>query len=145
MEKHKKFMKIALEEARNSGNDVPVGAAIVFNDEIIAKSSNKREAQNKPSAHAEVVVIDEAARILDGWRLNEAVLYVTLEPCPMCAALILQSKIKSVIFGAYDSNYGAFGSKLDMREVINSKIEIKGGILEKECQKLISDFFKEKR
>lgn len=140
-----KFMKIALEEARNSGNDVPVGAIIVVDDKIISKSSNKREALNKPSAHAEIVAIDEAAKLLDSWRLNEAVLYVTLEPCPMCATLILQSKIKSVFFGAYDVNYGAFGSKLDMRDVINSKIEVKGGILEKECQQLILDFFKEKR
>lgn len=145
MEQHKKFMKIALEEAQNSGYDIPVGAVIIVDNKVIAKSSNKREALNKPSAHAEMVAIDEAAKILSGWRLNEAVLYVTLEPCPMCAALILQSKIKSVFFGAYDTNYGAFGSKIDMREIINSKTEVKGGILEKECQQLILDFFKEKR
>lgn len=145
MEQHKKFMQTALKEAQNSGEDVPVGAVIVLGEEIISKSSNKREALNKPSAHAEIIAIDEAAKVLGEWRLNEAVLYVTLEPCPMCAALILQAKIKSVFFGAYDTNYGAFGSKLDMRDIINSKIEIKGGILEKECSEVILEFFREKR
>jgi len=143
--KHKKFMKIAIDKANLSGTDVPVGAVLVIEDVIIAQSSNKREELNKPSAHAEILVIDEAARKLGTWRLNEAKLYVTLEPCPMCAALILQSKIKEVYFGAYDTNYGAFGSKIDMQKIINSKISIKGGIMEEECQKLLLDFFKDKR
>jgi len=145
MQQIKNFMQLAIEEAQKSGKDVPIGAVLVIEGQIIAKSANKREAQNKPSAHAEVVVIDEAAKILGNWKLKDAQLFVTLEPCPMCAALILQSKIKSVYFGAYDTNYGAFGSKIDMRDIINAKTEIKGGILEKECQKLILDFFKEKR
>lgn len=145
MKQHQDFMQIAIEEAKASGEDVPVGAVLVIDGQIVAKSSNKREANNQPSAHAEVVVIDEAARLLGSWRLDEAVLYVTLEPCPMCAALILQSKVKSVFFGAYDTSYGAFGSKIDMRQIINSKISVKGGILEDECQKLILDFFKERR
>lgn len=145
MTQHKDFMKIAIEEAKCAGEDVPIGAVLVVDGQIIAKSSNKREVNNQPSAHAEVVVIDEAARLLGGWRLDDAVLYVTLEPCPMCATLILQSKIKSVFFGAYDTTYGAFGSKLDMRQIINSKISVKGGILEDECQKLILEFFKERR
>ena len=129
MEQHKKFLQIAIEEAEKSGNDVPVGAVLVIGDKIIAQSSNKREAKNQPSAHAEVVVIDEAARLGGGWRLDNATLYVTLEPCPMCAALILQSKIKAVYFGAFDPNYGAFGSKIDMRDIINYKKEVKGGIM----------------
>ncbi len=145
MEKSQKFMRIAIEEAQNSGNDVPVGAVIVIDNKVIAKASNKREAINKPSAHAEMIVIDEAAQIIKNWRLNDAILYVTLEPCPMCAALILQSKIKTVVFGAYDANYGAFGSKIDMREIINSKTEVRGGIMENECQELILNFFKGKR
>ena len=142
---HQNYMKIALEEATLSGQDVPVGAVLVIGGEIVAKSSNKREELNKPSAHAEILVIDAAAKKLGSWRLNEAELYVTLEPCPMCATLILQSKIKEVYFGAYDTNYGAFGSKIDMQKIINSKISIKGGILEEECQKLLLDFFKDKR
>lgn len=145
MNEHKKFMEIAINEAKLSGEDVPVGAVLVLNNEIIAKSSNKREELNKPSAHAEMLVIDEAAQKLSTWRLNEAKLYVTLEPCPMCATLILQSKISEVYFGAYDTNYGAFGSKIDMQKIINSKINVKGGILEEECQKLLLDFFKGKR
>lgn len=142
---HKNFMKIALDEAKNSGLDVPVGAVLVINDSIMAKSSNKREEFNKPSAHAEMIVIDEAAQKIGTWRLNESKLYVTLEPCPMCAALILQSKIKEVYFGAYDTNYGAFGSKMDMKKIISSNILVKGGIMEAECQKLLQDFFKDKR
>ena len=92
-----------------------------------------------------MMVIDEAAQKLGTWRLNDAELYVTLEPCPMCATLILQSKIKAVYFGAYDTNYGAFGSKINMQEIINSKITVKGGIMEEESQKLLLDFFKGKR
>lgn len=145
MEQDKKFMQIAINEARLSGQDVPVGAVLIIDGEIIAKSSNKREELNRPSSHAEVIVIDEAAKKLGRWRLNDAELYVTLEPCPMCATLILQSKIKSVCFGAYDPIYGAFGSKIELRTVINSKISVKGGVLENECQNLLTDFFKEKR
>ncbi|MDD3419786.1 MAG: nucleoside deaminase [Candidatus Gastranaerophilales bacterium] len=145
MEQHKQFMQIAINEAKASTKDVPVGAVLVIDGKIISKSSNKREQINRPSGHAEVVVIDDAAKILNSWRLQNAKLYVTLEPCPMCAALILQSKIKEVYFGAYDVQYGAFGSKLDMRNTINSQISVKGGILEEECKKLIVDFFQEKR
>jgi tRNA(adenine34) deaminase len=145
IDQHKNFMKIAINEAALSGNDVPVGAVLVIENKIIAKSSNKREQLNKPSAHAEMIVIDEAAHKLGTWRLNNAKLYVTLEPCPMCATLILQSKIKEVYFGAYDPKYGAFGSKINMQKIINSKINIKGGIMEEECQKLLLDFFKGKR
>lgn len=145
MEQHKKFMQIAINEAKTSAKDVPVGAVLVIDNKIIAKSSNNREESNRPSGHAEIVVIDTAAQILNSWRLQNAKLYVTLEPCPMCAALILQSKIKEVYFGAYDIQYGAFGSKLDMRSIINSQISVKGGILEEECKKLLLDFFREKR
>ncbi len=145
MNQHNTFMQIAINEAKLSGADVPVGAVLVIADTIISKSSNKREELNKPSAHAEMMVIDEAAQKLGTWRLNDAELYVTLEPCPMCATLILQSKIKAVYFGAYDTNYGAFGSKINMQEIINSKITVKGGIMEEESQKLLLDFFKGKR
>jgi tRNA(adenine34) deaminase len=145
VKQHQNFMKIAIDEAKKTSTDVPIGAVLVVNDEIIAKSCNKREELNQPSAHAEMIVIDEAAKKLNSWRLSDAKLYVTLEPCPMCAALILQAKIKEVYFGAYDTIYGAFGSKTDMRDLIKSKISIKGGILEEECQKLIKDFFKDKR
>ncbi len=145
MEQHKKFMQIAINEANNSGEDVPIGAVLVIDENIIAQSANKREAHNKPSAHAEVIVIDKAASLMDSWKLETATLYVTLEPCPMCAALILQSRIKEVIFGAYDPQYGAFGSKIDMRDIIKYKTQVKGGILEQECQSLILEFFKERR
>lgn len=145
MEQDKNFMQIAINEAKSSGQDVPVGAVLAVDGKIIAKSANKREELNLPGAHAEALVIEKAAKKLGRWRLNDAELYVTLEPCPMCAALILQAKIKSVCFGAYDPLYGAFGSKIDMREILNSKISIRGGVLENECQKILTDFFRERR
>lgn len=142
---NEKFMQIAIDEALNTGVDVPVGAVLVLDAKVIAKSSNKREELQKPTAHAEMVVLDEGAQAIGSWRLNDAKLYVTLEPCPMCAAAILQARVGEVFFGAYDTSYGAFGSRLEMKEFINSKTKITGGIMEKDCQKLITDFFEGKR
>lgn len=138
-------MKLAIEQAKKASKDVPIGAVLVANGEVIAISSNKREALQKPTAHAEMLVIDEGAKKLDNWRLQDTQLYVTLEPCPMCAAAILQSRVGEVYFGAYDSAYGAMGSTLNMKDYINSKTKVTGGILEDECQSLIKDFFENKR
>lgn len=142
---HEKFMELAIDEAKKSTLDVPVGAVLVLRGKVIASSANKREELKKPTAHAEMIVLDDGAKILGDWRLNETQLYVTLEPCPMCASAILQSRVGEVFFGAYDSIYGAFGSALDMRECIKSKTKVKGGILEEECQSIIKDFFETKR
>ena len=140
------FMLKALEQAKLSGDDVPVGCVIVKNDEIIASSGNEREKFHKISAHAEILAIEKAEQLLKTWKLDECEMYVTLEPCPMCASAIVQSRIKTVYFGAYDSVYGALGSKTDMCDIMNSKIpKVFGGIMEKECRELISEFFKDVR
>ncbi|MEI8388436.1 MAG: nucleoside deaminase [bacterium] len=140
-----KFMKTALREAKNSDKDVPVGAVLVFNDEIIAKAHNCKEFQNDATLHAEIIVIKEASKKIKNWRLNNTILYVTLEPCPMCAAAILYSRIPKIVFGAYDSLYGAFGSTINMCDLIKFNPEISGGILEEDCSNLLKDFFKNQR
>lgn len=142
---HDKYMMIALEEAQKSGNDVPVGAVIVKDNKIIARACNKKELENDPTSHAEILAIREAANIIKNWRFDNTVLYVTLEPCPMCAAAILYSRIPHIYFGAYDPLYGAFGSALDMTGFIKFKPSIIGGICEDECSKILKDFFKKKR
>ena len=139
------FMQRAVEIAKDSCNDVPVGAIIVKNGEIIASACNEREKNNDPTAHAEILAIKQAASLFGNWRLEECEIYVTLEPCPMCAWAILQSRIKSVYFGSYDTQYGAFGSALDLREQANSKLKVYGGILEKECDNVIREFWDGKR
>jgi len=142
---HTKFMGIALEEASKSGSDVPVGAVLLCNNEIIAKAHNKKELQNDATSHAEILVIQQASKEIENWRLDNTVLYVTLEPCPMCAAAILYSRIPEIYFGAYDVLYGAFDSALNMRDFIKFYPKITGGLMEKECSSLIKDFFKKKR
>ena len=137
-----KFMKLAISEAKQSGRDVPVGAVIVKNGEVIASNHNRKEELNDITAHAEILVIKEAAKKLGNWRLDGAKLYVTLEPCPMCASAIINSRIEEVCFGASDSLYGAFGGKIDLRNLFNSKLSVKCGILEEECSKLLKDFWK---
>ena len=139
------FMKQAINIALESGNDMPIGALIVKNDEIIAIAHNEKELHQQVSKHAEMLVIEQACKKLKNWRLEECSLYVTLEPCPMCAWAILQSRIKEVYFGSYDALYGALGSKLDLRTLLNSKTVVKGGILEEECDNLLKTYFEKMR
>ena len=142
---NEKYMKIAQKLALASSGDIPVGAVIVKNGEILSIASNEKEKTNDVTAHAEIVAIRKASELLRNWRLDDCELYVTLEPCPMCAWAILQSRLKAVYFGSYDNLYGAFGSKINLAEISNSKITVKGGILEEECDKILSDFFKKVR
>jgi tRNA(adenine34) deaminase len=100
---------------------------------------------NDVTAHAEILAIREAEKFLGRWRLDDCELYVTLEPCPMCAWAIVNSRIKTVYFGSYDHNYGALGSTLDVRKLCNSKMKVYGGILEEECDKILKEYFKELR
>lgn len=139
------FMQKAIDIARNSGADVPVGALIVKDNKIIASACNEKEKINDVTAHAEILVIREAEKKLGSWRLEECELYVTLEPCPMCAWAILQSRIKTVYFGSYDTQYGALGSVIDLRKQANSKLKVYGGIEEKECDNIIERFWSERR
>ncbi len=139
------YMQIALEEALKSGEDIPVGAVVVNGNEIIACSHNTREKDNDITSHAEILAIRKAEKVLNNWRLDGCELYVTLEPCPMCGWAILQSRISKVYFGSYDMNYGAFNSSIDLRKTSNSKIQVYGGIMEKECDKILADFFRKIR
>jgi tRNA(adenine34) deaminase len=143
--KHDKYILIALDEAAKSSGDIPIGAVIVKDDKIIAQACNRKELENDPSAHAEILVIREAAKVTGNWRLDNTSIYITLEPCPMCAAAILYSRIPNVYFGAYDSLYGAFGSVMDMRNLIKFKPDVVGGIQEKLCSRILKGFFEQER
>lgn len=137
------FMKLAIKQAKNADGDIPVGAVIVKDGKIIASAFNTREKDNDITSHAEIIAIRKAEQILGNWRLDGCEIYVTLEPCPMCGWAILQSRIKSVYFGSYDANYGAFSSKIDLRTLVTgSKLNVYGGILEEECDLLLNEFFK---
>ncbi len=142
------FMGEALAEARLAAeiDEVPVGAVIVQDGVIIARAHNLRETEKNALCHAETMAIDTACKILGGWRLPRCTLYVTLEPCPMCAGAIVNSRIERVVFGAYDKRAGAFGSVLDLNEYpLNHKPEILGGVMEEECRTMLQEFFKRKR
>ena len=143
-------MNMALGLARMSlkSEDVPVGAVIVKNGEVIGKGYNRREKDNDPTAHAEVMAIKEAAKALGSWHLDDCELYVTLEPCPMCTGAIINSRIKKVVFGAFEPKSGSCSSDSVANLFAlgyNHTPEVYGGICEKDCAKLITEFFKEKR
>ena len=139
---------ISLAQEVKSSGDVPVGALIV-NDagKIVSFGKNEREKDNDPTAHAEVLAIRRAGEKLGSWRLDDLTLIVTLEPCVMCAGAILQSRIKRLVFGAFDQKAGAVGSSLDVIRDVRalSKVEVISGVLEDECAKLLTDFFTTKR
>ena len=135
------------QEAKSSG-DVPVGTLIVNEaGEILSSGKNEREKNNDPTAHAEIVAIRGASEKLGNWRLDDLTLIVTLEPCVMCAGAILQSRMKRLVFGAFDQKAGAVGSSLDVIRDVRalSKVEVVSGVLEKECAILLTDFFATKR
>ena len=139
---------ISIAQEVKSSDDVPVGALIVNEaGEIISSGKNEREKDNDPTAHAEVVAIRKASEKIGSWRLDDLTLVVTLEPCVMCAGAILQSRIKRLVFGAFDQKAGAVGSSLDVIRDVRalSKVEVVSGVLEKECAKLLTDFFATKR
>ena len=149
MEQYVKYMKLALEEAKLAEvqDEVPVGCVIVKDDKVIAKAHNLRETNNDPLGHAETLAIKKASEVLNDWQLVDCELYVTIEPCIMCAGAIIQSRISKVIYGAPDLKGGAFGSSINVLEAsnINHRPEVVSGILEKECTELIKNYFKSKR
>ena len=139
---------IAITQQVKSSGDVPVGALIINDSgEILSTGKNEREKGNDPTAHAEIVAIRKASEKLGSWRLDGLTLIVTLEPCVMCAGAILQSRIKRLVFGAFDQKAGAVGSSLDVIRDARalSKVEVVSGVLEEECAKLLTDFFATKR
>ena len=146
---HEKWMKYALAEAiRAYDNDeVPVGAVIIKNESIIAKGYNQKELLKDATAHAEIIAITSAANNLKDWRLNDCIMYVTMEPCAMCAGAIINSRIKAVYFGVYDQGAGCCGSLYQICQDprMNHQSIVRGGILENESKMLLQDFFKLKR
>ena len=138
-------MESAIDIAKTVQGEIAVGAVVVKNGEIIASAANQKEQAKDVTSHAEILALRMAAKRLDRWRLDDCDLYVTLEPCPMCAWAIINSRIKNVYFGSFDTNYGALGSKIDLRQLANSKLKVYGGIMEKECDKILEECFKELR
>jgi len=141
-------MHLALAAAKRSGDDVPVGAVIVdAAGEVIATAANNREATKDPSGHAELVAIREASGKLGDWRLENCTLYVTLEPCVMCAGAIVAARIPKVVFGAFDERVGAAGSAYDILRDgrLGSPVEVIPGVLEEKCSALLSEFFQSRR
>ena len=134
-------MKEAIKEAKRCQKDVPIGCVIKLDGKIIASAHNLREENNDITAHAEILAIKEAQKVLKTSRLKDCEMYVTLEPCPMCAWAIIQSGIKTLYFGAYNSQYGAMTSVLNLPQLAKSKIKVYGGIEEKECNALLEKFF----
>lgn len=144
-----KYMELAIELAKQaeSEDEVPVGCVIVLNDEVIATGYNTREQDNHVLSHAEINAIKEANQKLDSWRLEDCELYVTLEPCIMCAGAITQARIKKVVYGASDPKGGAYGSVVDVSSLpkLNHYPEVVSGILKEESETLLKSYFKSKR
>lgn len=138
-------MERAIKAAAAAKGEISVGAVIVKDGEVISSACNKKEALNDVTAHAEILSIREASEKLGRWRLDDCEMYVTLEPCPMCAWAIVQSRLKTVYFGSFDTNYGALGSVIDVRKLANSKLKVYGGIMEKECDELLKNCFEKMR
>ncbi|MFJ7738810.1 tRNA adenosine(34) deaminase TadA [Lysinibacillus sp. NPDC097287] len=144
-EKDRKFMRLALEEAQKAAalGEVPIGAVLVFEGEVIARAHNLRETTQNATTHAELMVIQEACAKIGSWRLEETTLYVTLEPCPMCAGAILQSRVPRVVYGARDMKAGCVDSlyRLLNDNRFNHECEVLEGILAEECGQILTDFF----
>jgi tRNA(adenine34) deaminase len=143
------FMRLALREAQRAlaHDDVPIGAVLVRAGEVLAVAHNERELRSDPTAHAEILVLREASRALGSWRLLDCVLYVTLEPCAMCAGAIVLARVPRVVFGATDPKAGAAGSVLDVlaEPRLNHRPEVLSGVLAPDCGQLLSEFFAARR
>ena len=143
------FMREALEEAKKACDleEVPIGAVVVCDGRVIARGHNLREHLKDPTAHAEILAMRKAAEYLGGWRLHRCELYVTIEPCPMCAGAMVQARLKSVVFGAKDERAGCCGSVYNILQEpkFNHRVEIVSDVLAEECRQLMSEFFKRKR
>ena len=124
-----------------SESEIPVAAIIVKDGEVISAACNRKEKENDVTSHAEILALREASKKLGRWRLEDCEMYVTLEPCPMCAWAILQARLKAVYFGSFDTKYGALGSVIDLRKYSDSKPKVYGGIMEKECDEILRNFF----
>ena len=149
MQEAEKFMCEAIKQAQKAyeKEEIPVGAVIVKNNKIIARAYNKKEETQNPANHAEIIAIQKASKKLKSWRLIDCDMYVTLEPCSMCAGAIINSRIRKIYYGAPDPKTGAIGSKLNLLKdySFNHVVEVETGILQKECENLLKEFFKHLR
>lgn len=144
-----KFMKEALKQAKKAykQEEVPIGCVIVQDDKIIARAYNKRNMKKNPLAHAEIMAINKAAKITGDWRLEDCTMYITLEPCQMCAGAIVQARIPKVVIGAMNPKAGCAGSILNLLQVqaFNHQVELVRGVMEEECTEMMQEFFRELR
>jgi tRNA(adenine34) deaminase len=143
------YMKVALEEAKQAGRkgEVPVGAILVLGDRLLAQDHNRCIELNDPTAHAEMLVLRKAGEVLRNYRLSHTVMYVTVEPCPMCVSAMVHGRISRLVFGALEPKFGAIESKFKLlnNDGLNHKVEISQGILEKECAEILKAFFMKRR
>lgn len=143
------WMRLALEEAQRAAEagDVPVGAVVVRAGQVIGRGHNRREQDHDPTAHAEVLAIRAAAEVVGAWRLTGSTIYVTIEPCPMCAGALVLARIDRLVYGAADPKAGAAGSlwNIVQDQRLNHRLEVTAGVLEAECQDIIRSFFRERR
>ena len=144
-----RMMELALAQARLAAQEgeIPVGAVLVRRGEVLAQAHNRREGSHDPTAHAEILCMREAARILGDWRLRDCVLYVTLEPCPMCAGAIVQARVDRVVIGSMNAKAGCAGSVLNVLQErrFNHQVELTKDVLHEECSSMLSEFFRELR
>ncbi len=145
----REYMNLALIQAAEAAaaGEVPIGAVLVNNGVVLVADRNRREELNDACAHAEILVIRRGGKLLGGWRLTGCTLYVTLEPCPMCAGAMVQARLDRLVFGAYDPKAGAAGTLFDIvrDERLNHSLEVVGGVLEEECAGILQKFFRERR
>ncbi len=144
-----KYMKLALDLAEEAARheEVPIGAVLVKEGVIVASDRNRREELNDATAHAEILALRQAGKLLGGWRIEGSTLYVTLEPCPMCAGALVQARVARLVYGAADPKGGAAGTLYNIvqDERLNHRLEVVGGVMEKECAALLKEFFKARR
>ena len=144
-----KYMREAIKQARKAAkiDEVPIGCVIVYDDKIIARGYNRRNTDKSTLAHAEIIAIRKAAKVIGDWRLEDCTMYITLEPCPMCAGAIVQARIPRVVVGAMNPKAGCAGSVINLLEMdgFNHKAELTSGVLVDECRTMLQDFFKEMR
>lgn len=145
----KKYMQLALKQAQKaiSHGDVPVGAIIVRNGQVIAEACNMREVEQDATAHAEIIAIKQACDFLKTWRLSDCTMYVTLEPCPMCAGAIVLSRLRRLVYGVADAKMGAAESLFNIvdNKSLNHSVSVTAGLCEAECRAMLQEFFKQKR
>ena len=148
-ENDEQYMRLAIDQAKiaEENGDVPIGAVIVYQDQIIGKAYNQRQQLQDPTAHAEIIALTQAASFLESWRLNGCTMYVTLEPCPMCAGALVLARIDRLVYGCDDPKTGAVKSLYNIvqDERLNHRLEVTSGVLAEECSELLQDFFQRRR